>query len=241
MAKKLYFNNSSEPFELSRTKIELFIQCPRCFYLDRKLGISRPSFPAFTLNSAVDVLLKKEFDIHRSNKEAHPLMKSYGIAAVPFEHEKMDEWRHNFIGVRFHHKPTNFVVFGAVDDIWVNDQKELHVVDYKATSQEEEVSLNGKYRDGYKRQAEVYQWLLRENGFRVSDTAYFVYANGRKDLEVFDSKLEFDIKIIPYQGNASWVPKKLEEILKCLESEKIPSAAFDCEYCAYARQNKDLE
>jgi len=241
MVKKLYLNSSQEPFELSRSKIELFIQCPRCFYLDRKLGISRPSIPGFTLNSAVDTLLKREFDVHRANKEAHPLMKTYGISAIPFEHEKMGEWRHNFTGVRFHYQPTNFIIFGAVDDIWINDKKELHVVDYKATSQEDEVTLEGRYKEGYKRQAEIYQWLLRENGFKVSDIAYFVYANGRKDLEAFDAKLEFRVKIIPYSGKSSWVPEKLEEIFKCLQGDEIPFPAFDCEYCAYARQVKDVE
>ena len=59
---KLYQLKSSAPFKLSRTKIELFTGCPRCFFLDRRLGISRPGFPAFTLNNAVDYLLKKEFD-----------------------------------------------------------------------------------------------------------------------------------------------------------------------------------
>lgn len=240
MPKKLYFNNSTEPFEISRSKIELFIQCPRCFYLDRKLGISRPSLPGFTLNSAVDVLLKKEFDIHRNNKEAHPLMKSYGIDAIPFSHEKMEEWRHNFTGVRFYYKPANFLIFGAVDDIWINGKKELHVVDYKSTSQADEVSLVGKYKAAYKRQAEIYQWLLRQNGFLVSDIAYFVYANGRKDLEAFDGKLEFNISIIPYQGSDSWVVGKLGEILRCLQSVQIPSSSSDCEYCAYTRQVIDL-
>lgn len=114
------------------------------------------------------------------------------------------------------YQPTNFIIFGVVDDIWINDKKELHVVDYKATSQEEEVSLEGRYKDGYKRQAEVYQWFLRQNGFQVSDIAYFVYANGRNDLEAFDAKLEFNVSTISYTGNASWVPKKLEEISKCL-------------------------
>jgi hypothetical protein len=59
---KIFNPESKEPFELSRSKIDLFLECARCFYLDRRLGIGRPdSFP-FTLNNAVDALLKKEFD-----------------------------------------------------------------------------------------------------------------------------------------------------------------------------------
>lgn len=51
------------PFPLSRTKVELFLDCPRCFYLDRCLGIARPSIPPFNLNSAVDALPKTELAV----------------------------------------------------------------------------------------------------------------------------------------------------------------------------------
>jgi hypothetical protein len=43
----------------------------------------------------------------------------------------------------------------------------------------------------YKRQLEVYQWLLRQNGLDVSDTGYFVYTNARIDLDGFNDRLEF--------------------------------------------------
>src|SRR3989338_3788923 len=60
--RNIFNPKSKEPFKLSRSKIELFLQCPRCFYVDRRLGIGRVSGPPFTLNTATDTLLKKEFD-----------------------------------------------------------------------------------------------------------------------------------------------------------------------------------
>ena len=235
MAKRLFDAKSKEPFEISRTKLELFLNCPRCFYLDRKFGISRPSFPAFTLNSAVDALLKKEFDIHRSKKEAHPLMKNYGIDLIPFQHEKMEEWRHNFTGVRYLHRATNFLVFGAIDDLWVDKDGTLFVVDYKSTSSDYEVNLDGEYKVAYKRQVEIYQWLLRKNGFKVSDIAYFVYANGRKDLKAFAARLEFNISVLAYSGNSDWVEQVVIDAKHCLEQPNIPEAEYECEYCNYRK------
>ena len=70
----LFEPNLREPFKLSRSKIELFMDCPRCFYLDRKLGVGRPPGFPFSLNSAVDALLKKEFDVLRAKNKKHPLM-----------------------------------------------------------------------------------------------------------------------------------------------------------------------
>jgi CRISPR/Cas system-associated exonuclease Cas4 (RecB family) len=232
----LYDPKLSEPFRLSRSRIDLFLNCPRCFYFDRRLGTDRPPGFPFSLNSAVDKLLKKEFDIHRAAGTAHPLMKHYGIDAVPLPHEKMNEWRDALRrGITYHHKDTNFLITGGVDDVWVDPKGELMIVDYKATSKEDEVSLDADWQIGYKRQMEIYQWLFRKNGFKVSKIGYFVYCNGDADKEAFDGKLEFDIKIIPYEGDDSWVEKTIIDAHKCLNSDKIPDAGSDCDYCKYIK------
>jgi len=229
----LFNPSSTKPFRLSRSKIDLFVNCPRCFYLDRRLGVGRPSIPAFTLNSAVDHLFKKEFDIHRAKGEPHPLMKQYGIDAVPFEHKKMQDWRHNFRGVERLHEPTNFLVFGAVDDLWINSSGEIHVVDYKATSKKDKPNLDGYWQQAYKRQMEVYQWLLRGNDLKVSDTGYFVYANGKRDMKAFDARLEFDVDVLEYKGSDAWIEKTLIAARELLDGDSIPDAGTDCEHCPY--------
>jgi CRISPR/Cas system-associated exonuclease Cas4 (RecB family) len=232
--KNLYDPKSKEPFKLSRSKIDLFIQCPRCFYIDRRLGTGRPPGFPFALNSAVDTLLKKEFDIHRANDKQHPIIKKYGVDAKPIPHEDLDKWRHNFTGVRYLHKPTNLLVFGAIDDLWQNSKGEFIVVDYKATAKTEEITkLDKDWHEGYKHQMEVYQWLLRKNGYKVSNTGYFVYCNGKTDRGAFDGKLDFDVTLIPYKGSDKWVGKTLKALHKCLRSKKIPKANKDCDYCAY--------
>lgn len=234
----------SQPFRLSRSKIDLFLNCPRCFYLDKRLGIGQPpSFP-FTLNSAVDKLLKKEFDIHRASQSKHPLMQAYSIDnVVPFQHELMNEWRNALSGgITYLHKPTNFLITGGIDDVWENTKtKELSIVDYKATSKNGEITLDADWQIAYKRQMEIYQWLFRQNGFSVSNTSYFVYCNGITDKQAFDAKLEFDIKVIPYIGNDSWVEKTIFNIKQCLEADIIPQPNFNCSYCNYRRAAKQFE
>ncbi len=228
------WNYGGKNWRLSRSKIDLFLECPKCFYLDNKLGIARPPGYPFNLNSAVDALLKKEFDIHRANASKHPLMEKYGVDAVPFEHEKMDTWRDNFKGVEYYHEDLGFTVSGAVDDIWVNSNGELIVVDYKSTSKDGKIeSLNEDWHEGYKRQMEVYQWLLRKNDFKVSDTGYFVYANASKDEKAFDGKLIFDVTLIPYTGSDKWIEETLHKIKNTLESDEIPHASESCDFCRY--------
>ncbi len=239
--RNIYNPDSDEPFKLSRSRIDVFLNCPRCFYLDRRLGVDRPPGFPFALNSAVDTLLKKEFDIHRANKTAHPLMEKYGINAILLEHNDLNKWRENFVGVQYHHKSTNFIITGAVDDVWINPKNELIVVDYKSTSKTTEVNLDADWQIGYKRQMEIYQWLLRQNGHKVSNTGYFVYCNGKTDRAAFDGKLEFDISILDYMGNDSWIENTINDIYKCLGSEKIPASSGGCDYCAYFKARKEIE
>lgn len=232
---------STKPFKLSRSRIENFLECPRCFYLDRRLGIDRPDGPPFNLNIAVDALLKREFDAFRSRAETHPLMAAANIDAVPFVHAELEKWRTNFTGVQFHHEPTNLIITGAIDDLWVNPAGELFVVDYKATSTAEAITPLFNFRSGYRRQLEIYQWLFRQNGFSVSNTAYLVYANGRKDRPAFEGKLEFDLTIIPCEGNDSWVGQCLSDAVNCLRSDSPPEPAKACTYCLYRLAARAIE
>jgi len=240
--RNLFDPQSKAPFKLSRSKLELFINCPRCFYLDRKLGVGQPPGYPFTLNSAVDKLLKKEFDLYRDKQTIHPLMEAYGIKAVPFKHEKMDYWRDALRGgIEYLHSPTNLLLSGAIDDIWVAPDGQLFIVDYKSTSKEEEVTLDADWQISYKRQMEIYQWLFRRNDFNVSPTGYFVYCNGNAGKEAFDARLEFKIKIIPYQGNDAWIEPKIFQMHKCLVSPAIPEHGAECDFCTYQKALKEIE
>lgn len=241
---KPYVPGQKEAFKVSRSKIELFTQCPRCFWLDVRLKITRPSSPPFNINKAIDELLKKEFDIYRQKAEPHPWMSDNKIKAVPMQHKDLDTWRYNFTGVFTLHKPTNLHVFGAVDDVWINEAGEVIVVDYKATSKNKPVDISAGWQVTYKRQMEVYQWLLRANGFKVSDTSYFVYTNGRIDVEGFYDKLEFKTKVIPYTGSDNWVEPTLLKMKQCMDGDMpevgIAIMGGSCEFCEYAKKRTEL-
>jgi CRISPR/Cas system-associated exonuclease Cas4 (RecB family) len=233
--RNLFDPHSLSPYRLSRSRLENFLNCPRCFYLDRRLGIEPPGMPAFSLNVAVDELLKKEFDAFRRLQQIPPLLKANGIHALPLAHPLMDEWRHPFTGIPYHHRPTNVILYGAVDDIWVDDKGQSFVVEYKSTATDKAISLDTEYRQAYKRQMEIYQWLLRKQKLNISDTGYFVYCNADKSKKSFDAKLEFKIQIIVYQGNDRWVEEALVDSHRCLMQEKPPDYTPNCPYCRYLR------
>lgn len=245
---KTYQPNQIEPFKLSRSKIELFTKCPYCFYLDRRLGISQPSGPAFSLNLAVDNLLKNECDGYRVQKCAHPIAIENNLEAIPYQTtppELIDLWRNNRQGIAFLHKPTNFHVYGAIDDIWVTPKGELIVIDYKATAKAGDIVLDQDYHDAYKRQLEIYAWLLLMNGYTVYEKAYFVYINGVKDSEKFENCLHFNTKLIEHTLNTGWIEKTLQEMFDCLNQSSPPkktekTAESECKFCDYLTKIQKL-
>ena len=232
--RNLYLPGSEKPFKLSRSKIESFLNCPRCFYFDRRLGVGQPPGYPFTLNSAVDKLLKKEFDQYRVKGQPHPICIQNGIDAVPFAHEKLEEWRDSLHGgVQYFIEDLNLLVSGGVDDLWINRSNQIIIVDYKATSKISPVTLDEDWQIGYKRQMSFYAWLFRKNGFDVADTGYFVYCNGLTNRESFASKLEFDISVLPSTIDDSWVTRAIRDAHECLNSPSASAHSNDCDFCQY--------
>ena len=248
-----YDPSSEMPYELSRSAIEKFIRCPACFHLERRRGVKSPSFPPFNLNSNTDRLLKMDFDKCRG-KSPHPIMRTNGLShLMPFSHPDLECWRNSLhFGLssrylNYQHEPTGLLVGGGIDDVWI-DQKteELYVVDYKSTSNQSNdptrVTLDGRWKLSYKRQAEIYQWVLLNKGFAVSEKAYFVYVDGLHkgfdgmiDADPSMATMKFETTVLEYRGNNSWVEPLLFKIKSCLVRAITPDHDEDCEYGRYLK------
>ncbi len=239
--RNLFDPHGTEPYRLSRTKLEQFLQCPRCFYLDRRKGIEPPDGMSPTLNIAVDILMKREFDRARGLREPHAVMRSHGIDSIPLHHPDLDQWRDASRGIAFLHRASNFLFFGAVDDVWVEPDGTLIIVDYKAMSTAVGNVPDLQRKDSYKRQLEMYQWLFRQNGFSVSTVGYIVYANADRGRDLFDGKLEFTTTVLPHRAPADWVDDALVEARACLMKESLPSPHPLCPWCAYRKAAATIE
>ncbi len=248
-----YKPGQKAPYRLSRSKIELFMQCKRCFWLDVRKKITRPSSPPFNINKAIDELFKKEFDYYRNKNEPHPLMVKAKIDALPYMHKSLNKWRTAFgsnAGIDVLHQPTNLHIYGAVDDVWINKNGELIVVDYKATAKDKPVTQLGpigSWQDMYRRQMEIYQWLFKQNNFKTSDTGYFVYATGSWANDKFDNVVNFDTHVFPHHGDSEWVEKVILNMKKVMESDDMPAvgkrvmdSSKPCEFCDYAKSRTEI-
>ena len=225
--------------KISRFAVELYINCQRCFVLSYKFNVKLRSLP-FTLNSAVDNLCKNEFDYYRERQEPHPLFLQHNIDAVPFKHPEMNRWRNNFQGVSYVDEDQGYKFFGAVDDVWVRPNGELIISDVKSTSKKhfdwEDTWNKYEYPKGYRRQLEMYQWLFRKNGFKVSNKGYLVYFNGLKNEPMFNQVLKFELHLVELECNDDWVSETIIKAKEMLESDEYPQGSVNCDTCQYLKK-----
>ncbi|MDC3096385.1 PD-(D/E)XK nuclease family protein [Alphaproteobacteria bacterium] len=229
--------------KLSRSAIEQYLNCKRCFILMYKYKVRLNSLP-FTLNSAVDNLCKNEFDYYRDKQKPHPIFLEHHIDAVPFKHENIDKWRNNFHGISHYDSETDVHFYGAVDDVWVKPDGELILSDVKSTSKNnfdwDDTWNKYEYPKAYRRQLEMYQWLFRKNGFKVSDTAYLVYFNGLKNEPMFNQTLKFELHLIKLDCNDNWVSKTISEAKNLMDQDIYPEGSFGCDTCRYLKKRWDV-
>lgn len=238
----------TEPYELSRTRIENFVKCPACFYLQQVGGVKKPSIPGYNINEATDVLLKRDFDKHRKARTCHPFLKENGLNhLVPLEDERFELWTqslHFGAAGRFNtiHDETNLKVGGGLDDVWLNTETgQAHLVDYKSTSQkspDKEITLDDWWKASYKRQMDFYIWVMRRLGLDTSDVGYFLYCDGdrfteKKFLHEGHATMQFKVTLLAYKSDLSWIEPTLKSIKQLLDARKCPDHAMKCEYGAY--------
>ena len=248
-----YDPSNDNPYELSRSRIENFVKCPACFYLQQVKGVKYPSIPGFNINEATDILLKRDFDKYRGKETTHPFLIKQGFShLVPYAHEDFELWTQSLhFGaegrMNFVHETTNLKIGGGLDDIWLNrNTGQLHIVDYKSTSvksQDKEISLDDQWKDAYKRQMDLYVWIMRQKGFDIADEGYFLYCDAdRFTDEAFlgdeTAIMYFNMVILPYTTNTDWVEPVLLEVKNALDSEVCPPHNQECEYGQFIEQVK---
>ena len=239
------------PYELSRSRIENFVRCPACFYLQQVRGIPFPSIPGFNINEATDILLKKDFDDCRERGVSHPFLTKLGKGhLIPYKHENFHLWTQSLhFGAEGRlntvHEKTNLKVGGGLDDVWFNEEsEELHVVDYKSTSTKTKgkaVSLNGWWKTTYKRQMDIYVWILRRLGFDVSNTGYFLYCDSDRFtstpfLREGNALMDFKVSLLEYSVDCNWIEPTLLAIRALLDNDSgCPEHDEKCEYGKFLR------
>ena len=238
--KKLYSNNSSRPFKLSRTKIDLFFECRRCFFFDQKFGIKRPHGTPLVLSNRIVDDFKKELNICRVEKNIHSKVKELNKNLIPISHNKLEEWKSSFKGASFLDDSTNLLIFGIIDDIWWDrSTNKNHSVIIKSNSKKNQMSY-GNIWPGYWRQLSLYAYLLSKNLLPMSSTGILVFINTPTSMDQMENRKNFNLNIFEKILDFDWIQPTIKEISKTLNKEAPPESSKKCKYCNYYYNIKKL-
>ena len=240
--KNIYDNKTKNPFKISRTKIDLFFDCKRCFFLDQKFGIRRPHGTPLVINNKIINNFKQELKECREQKKVHPKILKLNRNFIPLNSTKLFEWSNSFKGVRHLHKESNFLLYGIIDDIWYDSHnKKNHLVIIKTTSKDDTLNHNSIW-PGYWRQLSFYSFLVQKNGIDTSKTGIFIYINTGKNSKDFSNvNISFNIDIFEKILDFSWIETTIVEIYQMLNNSKIPEKSHNCKFCKYYFNIKQID
>lgn len=218
----------------------MFLDCRLCFYKVMALGKKRPEIDAdnFALNNTVDALWKKEFDLYRAGQIPHPIMQANNIKAVPCNHAIVHIWR-DFKqgGIRYSDTQRSLDLCGVIDDLWVTEDSQFVLVDYKTTSKNNALTPSmrtNRWAIRNQRQMDFYAYLLSKKNLPVHNVSYFIYSTAINDRPAFNQILRFSSEIQPYQHDYGWVDDTIRDIATCLKQTSLPEPSVDCAYCNFS-------
>ena len=235
------------PFTISRSGVSEFLDCKRCFYLGRVMGLRDMKTLPLTLANTNDRQVKKEFDKFRDEEKSHPVMIENNLDAVPYKDERVKIWTTG--GIKFENKELNFKLTGKIDDVWViknSKPAELIIVDYKTQAKRGKVDKRMYFVDpfhkGYKFQLEFYRYLFIKNDLTVYPKGYLLVYNAIQERNEFGKEMKFERVLIDYnfEKKPEYFDKIIGAMKEVMDSVKIPESNPSCLNCAYIKCGSQL-
>ena len=223
------------PIKLSPSTLNLFLECPRCFWMDKVKGVKRPRGIFPSLPGGMDRTIKLHFDGFRAQDSLPPELSITGFDGIKLYRDqvKLEKWRNWRTGLQYEDSDGS-ILSGALDDLLVKGDRYIPF-DYKTkgspTTEEDAI----KY---YQNQLDCYALLLDANGLPTAGFAYLLYyspksvgPSGAVQFELQALRIPTDIE----RSRATF--RKAVALLK----GQTPSSGNQCEHCNWLRQYSTMK
>jgi CRISPR/Cas system-associated exonuclease Cas4 (RecB family) len=221
---------TKKQIRLSPSTLSLFLECPRCFWLQINENIHRPRGIFPSLPGAMDSVIKVYFDKYRIKGELPPEIIGKVEGKLIDNLELLKKWRNWKTGLEYKDEILGVSLFGALDDCLIDD-KHYIPVDYKTRGSAPKDGASEKY---YGNQLDCYALLLEQNGYPVRNWAYLIYYYPKEVEE--EGRVNFAVEVVRLKVDTKRAVKIIEEAIRLLNGP-IPSHHSECEYCIWGQNN----
>ena len=218
--------------KLSPSTLNLFLECPRCFWLDKVKGVKRPRGIFPSLPGGMDRVIKAHFDIFRAKNALPPELAGNNFDGVKLftDQAQLEKWRNWRTGLVYQDSDSS-ILSGALDDLLVKDNCYIPF-DYKTkgsvTTEEDAV----KY---YQNQLDCYTLLLHENKMPSAGYAFLLYYSPKTVHE--NGAVLFELQAIKIPTDKERARETFKKAVALLKGP-LPAVNGRCEYCAWLTQFK---
>lgn len=222
--------DKNKHLRLSPSTLHLFLECPRCFWLQINENIHRPRGIFPSLPGGMDSVLKVYFDKYRKKGELPPEIEGKVKGKLMSDLVLLNKWRNWRTGLEYKDEILGVTLFGALDDV-LQDGNSYIPLDYKTRGSAPREGDSEKY---YGNQLDSYSLLLEENSYLTKGLGYLVYYFPKEVRE--DGQVDFDVEVVELITDPNRARKVLQDAVKLLTGS-IPSYHSECEYCLWGRNN----
>ena len=219
-----------KPLKLSRSKLDAFLHCQRCFWLEVH-GKAPPIDMAMGVYNVLDSIQKRYYDRYR-NDGLPPLLKD----KIPLKLADANLVEKLRSGVSFDDEKLKAVLWGKMDDCFVDGKGRLVVMDNKTSSS----GPNEEYEEGYRFQLDVYGYLLMKNGFKVAPYGYLVYYIPDKESD-FNNGIKFKVETRKFKLDANRILDIFRRAVETAREKKPPARHEECEMCIWMHEMDGIE
>lgn len=210
------------PLKLSRSKLETFRHCPRCFWLEMN-GKAPPIDMAMGIYNILDTIQKNYYDKHRKDG-LPPLLKG----KIPFRLADFNLVEKLRKGISFKDEKLNATLWGKLDDCFIDNKERLVVMDNKTSSG----GPKEEYEDSYQFQLDTYAYLLVKNSFDIHPDGYLIYFIPDKESHI-DKGIMFDAEAKKFKLDHGRIYDVFKKAVATARKEEPPAQHKECEMCAW--------
>ncbi len=211
---------------LSNSRLGLYTECPRCFWLDLNAGIKRPDTIFPSLPGGLDTQFKRYFDQFRARGNLPPEVDGKVPGKLLSDMEIINRWRDWRRGLRYSPPWAEVELMGALDECLVDEAGFYYPLDYKTRG----YAPKGDTPEYYQDQMNLYTLLLEGNGHKSKRLAYLLYYHPVEVRQLGLIQFEINVQEVPTDPEAA---ERLVKAAVAVLNTPAPASPDSCGFCSW--------